>query len=169
MRIKHAMIATLAAVAAAGTLGAGAVLAAEERSHPADTLIAALAERFNLNVDDVQTVFDEQRVHLEGQWKQDHAEHMANLVAEGKLTQEQASAMTAHFEEQKAFKESLKDLSEEERRAAIEQHHEDMQAWIEENNIPEDVLFIRRANHPGPGPGAEGFGVHHMKIKHFEE
>lgn len=171
MRIKHAMIATLAAVAAAGTLGAGAVLAAEEKIqiHPTDSLVAAIAERFNLNTDDVQAVFDEQHARMEDQWKQDNAERMADLVADGKLTQEQADAMTAHFEEQKAFKESLKDLSEEERRTAIEQHHKDMQAWIEENNIPEDVLFIRHANHPGLGPGAEGFGVHHMKIKHFEE
>lgn len=137
MQVKKSLIAAMAVVAlGAGALGTSAVFAAEDGTRPANNLVSAIAERFNLDPAEVQAVFDAEHEEMRALHEQEAADRLAQSVADGKLTQEQADLISAQQEAHRDFRESLKDMSEEDRRAAMKTHMEEMRTWAEENDIP---------------------------------
>lgn len=112
-------------------------------------LITAIAERFNLNEAEVKAVFEEHRALMAESMKAEAEERLAIAVEDGKLTAEQAEAIKQKHEENEAFRESLKDLDEEERREAMKSHMEESKAWAEEQGIPLGS-FIGKGNHGRP-------------------
>lgn len=161
--MKKSMIAALAvATMGAGAVGVGTTYAASNTSpaSPFGDLIEAIATRFNLSTEDVQQVFEEQRKAHQEEMQAKGAERLADAVTNGEITQEQADAITAHREEMQTFHESLKEMSEEDRQAAIETQKEENKTWAEENNIPEQFLMHEGPHgHEGPdrmGPPRNG-------------
>lgn len=129
------------------TFAAHAGQAQEERF--AD-LITALAEKFNLDTDEVQAVFDEQREVHQEEMREQHEmlfeEKLAQAVEDGGLTQEQADAIIEKMEEMRDSMEAYKDLAPEERKEAMQGHAEDLKTWAEEQGI--DMKYL----HMGPPP-----------------
>jgi len=132
-------------------------------------LVAAIAQKFNLNQTDLQAVFDQQR----GQWQekrqekvkqmetareQKFADYLAKLVSEGKITQTQANAINAKRAELAAKvdaqatqdKSDFRNMTADERKAAMEAKKAQTQAerealkqWASANSIPEQWVCCR--------------------------
>jgi len=96
-----------------------------DENHP--PIIQKLTERFNLNVDEVKGLFDENR--------RDHREIMQKRLIESGLTEEQIEVLQIKREELRERKMSLKNLSFEERQVKMEEMREEMKVWAEENGI----------------------------------
>jgi DNA-binding transcriptional regulator YhcF (GntR family) len=117
----------LAAIALLGTLGYGATVAVvkanEGSSHP---VIQVLAERFGLNEDEVEEVFDEVRAEHFAQMQQTKEEMLNQAVEDGVITEEQKQAMLDKFAQNQTER---------------VQHKEEMQAWFKEQGIDHEALM----------------------------
>lgn len=76
-------ITTLAAVGAIGTQTANA--AAVSSSDPTSNIVQKLTDKFTLNRDDVQSVFDAQRTEMEARREQETKDKLAQAVKDGEL------------------------------------------------------------------------------------
>jgi len=152
---------TVAAVAGAGSAFAG--------EHT--TIAQKLAERFGLNVSEVQQVFEEQRD--ERQVKRSVAEEIRlnKLVEVGKITQEQKDLLVNKFEEKRVEKEAkreariqnkeeVKNMTDEERKAQREENKKEMKAereemdkWFEDNGIDQKLFRNGNDHHRGGSGG----------------
>lgn len=160
MTKKSLAVGALLVTFGVGAMGVGTTFAATGNGEhkPMEKLIEAIATKFNLAPADVQAVFDEQREIRQEHRAENHAEHLAKAVADGKLTQAQADAITANIASQKAFVESLKGMTDAERQTAIQANHESQKAWAEASGIPKEFLPKGRpfggkhggVMHPGP-------------------
>jgi hypothetical protein len=161
--IKKSVIAaaTIAAVGAGG-LGISSAFAAHTsggnnpRAEARESLIEAIATRFGINADEVRAVFEEEREARQEEREVHEAERLAQAVEDGKITQEQADAIAAHREEMEGFKESLKDLSADERHEAVKEKMEEVKAWAQENNIPREFLPHQNHGHHFSPRGSHG-------------
>ena len=146
---RKLMLAGAVATVGISALGVGAASAAQNNTGN-DNLVSKIASKFNLNKDDVQKVFDEQHAANQAEHKQKLEDRLGQAVKDGKLTEDQKSKLLAKFDEEKSFRDSLKDKTQDERKAAMKQHRTDMEAWAKANGI--DMKFLRP--HGGPhGPG----------------
>jgi restriction endonuclease Mrr len=157
---------TAAAIALMGTGVAGTAFAAENTEQPNGrfgNIIEAIAEHFNVSVDEVQAIFKAQRQEMIENRIEKAETQLNNAVEDGTLTEEQADAIREHREDMREFMQSLEDMTQVERRAAVEAQREANKQWAEENNIPAAFLPLEgphghqgsRAPH-GPHPeGAE--------------
>lgn len=168
MNIKKPLIAIGATTALGMALVAGGALAQGARG---GDLVDKISTRFNLNKADVQKVFDENRVEKRTQMEQRYEERLNQAVKDGKLTAEQKdkilakhkelmSQMEAKKGEIKELKAGLEGKSAEERKQLLEQHrsemekhHDEIEAWEKENNIPSGYLGLKMAKgfHHKPG------------------
>ncbi len=133
---------------------------ADETENPRTSIIQRIAEKFNLNEDEVKTVFEEHKAERQEEMKQKHEEHLNKLVSEGKLTEDQKNALIAKREEMREKygkgTDEWKNKTPEEKREMMEQHREEMEKWAEENGIdlkdlrPEGKRFGNKR--PGHGP-----------------
>ncbi len=128
--MKKILVYSFIAVATVGILATGVMgVGAEGIGNDYPPIIEKLAERFNLNVDEVKGFFDENR-----------GERMQERLAEAGLTEDQIEALQAKKEELREEHGSLQDLSPEERRVKMQEMREEMKAWAEENGIDLSVL-----------------------------
>jgi len=104
-------------------------------------MIQTLVEKFNLNADEVETVFDEAREGRQQSMQQNREERLNDAVSDGAITEEQKEALQNKWEE---------------RNMEREQHQEEMQAWMDEQGIDHDAL--RSYNGPGRDGFDKGFG-----------
>lgn len=102
-----------------------------------DERINGIAERLGIDSGDVKAAFEAEKEERRAERQEKHAEHMASLIADGTLTQEQADALETKRAELREAKEALKDqdLSREEVRAQMKTIHEEFKAWAEEQGI----------------------------------
>lgn len=131
--------------------GLAGVGIASAQSNPDSTqgIVEKIASKFNLNKDDVQKIFDEDRAEHEANREAKMQERLDIAVSEGKLTQDQADKLLAKQKEMKTFMESLKDKTAEERRSAMDAKRDEFKQWLKDNNIPDE--FARQPRGGGPG------------------
>lgn len=135
-------------------------------NNPMANLVTAIAQRFNLNVSDVQQVFDEQktqmdaqrteqRTQMEAQRKQEFTDRINQAVTEGKLTQEQADKILAKKAELETQRTNLEGKTQEECRTAMKEQMDSLKQWATDNNIPQGYLpfggFGMGRGYGGPG------------------
>jgi len=148
-RFKKSLL-VAGAVAATGiaSLGAAGAASAATNSKGPDALIDKLATKFNLNKDEVKAVFEEERAVHQAEREQAMKDRLSQAVKDGKLTQAQADKITAKMAEMKAFHESLKDKTKEERKTAMDAKRDELKKWAEDNDIPAGFFPMG-----GPGRG----------------
>jgi hypothetical protein len=160
--MKHPrMLAALgiaAGMTAAGITASYAATDTTTQTNPMSNLVQAIATKFNLNEADVQTVFDEQREQMQTERKENFTTRVNAAVTDGTLTQAQADAIFSKMEEMETAREN-KDasLTQEERRAKMEDVGQELKAWVEENDIPRE--FVPMLGHGGPRGGHGPFGA----------
>lgn len=155
------MKAKLVIISIAATALLGSVALLEARAVSADdisppmNIIERLAEKFNLDQEEVESVFDEDR--------QEREEHrLGQLLSEGEITQEQVDLIHEKTAELHDEMEEIRDTYDdpEERHDAMEELHEEMNTWTEENDLPV-VGPLVEGRHGGPRMSIlEGEGPH---------
>ena len=138
--MKKVLIYSFVAVAAVGILIAGAVSVQAENDSNYPPIIQKLAERFNLNADEVREVIDENRQER-NQWTQAKFEEKLDiLIANGQFNEGQKEAVMIKMNEMREKKEEFKNLPPEERCTKMEEMKEEMKIWSEENDIKFGIL-----------------------------
>ena len=131
------------------------------------TQITELAERFNLDESEVKSYFEERNSEHKADRKKQRVDHLASLVEDGALTQEQADMLA---EMQKSAREEIKtlrdtDASQGEVKAFMDTRRNELEAWAEEQGIDLDAILPERG---GPG-GRGGHGGRHHERDDSEE
>lgn len=157
--MKHISKKTLAAAAVIATLGAGVIgigttFAAQTGAvHPGISgLVQAIAAKFNLNVTDVQAVFDAQKTQMEADRQAQDQTRLDQAVTDGKITQDQETLILQKQQELKDAAASLQGKTPEEIRAAMKTQMDALTQWAKDNNIP--LMYL----HGGPFMGFRGMG-----------
>lgn len=144
MKKKVVLPATVAlAVLAATIVATNSVLAQDATSYP--SIVQKIAERFNLNEADVQSVFDEEREEKHAEMFALFADRLDELVSDGEITSEQKEAILDKHEEMQAKMEELRGLSHEERHEKMVDLHEEFRAWAEAQGL--DLSLLRPLGH----------------------
>lgn len=146
-----------------GVSSFSSVSANEGEQYP--PIVQKIAEKFNLNQDEVNQVFEENRKEKREEMRSKKEEHLNKLVNEGKLTEDQKNALITKMDEMHEKKESrreeLKNLSQEERKEKMKEYHkadrEEMKQFFEEQGIDPKEIFPKRGNGMKQG-GKPGFG-----------
>jgi uncharacterized membrane protein YhiD involved in acid resistance len=97
-----------------------------------------IAERFGLNKEEVQAVFDENRQEQRQKVEANFEQRLNQLQDEGKITEQQKEVIIAkknELEVNNKNREEFKNLSPEERRAKADQNREEIEKWATENGI----------------------------------
>lgn len=144
-------------VLAFGTLTMQSFASADEID-PEPALVEKIASKFNLNKDEVQKVFDEERNEMHEKMQQKNNERLSQLVTEGKITDTQKNLIQNKQKELKeqrvANKDSFKDKTPEQRKTEMESKKAELDAWAKENGIDLQYLFQQlgvEMGHKGPG------------------
>ena len=139
MKRTHRLI--LAGTAMLPILGAGGLIAhaATDTTKPQDTIIQKLVTKFNLNADEVQSVFDKAHSEREAVREAEVAQELTDAVTSGDLTQAQVDLITTKRAELKTQREASRDawatLTEDERHAKMDEERTAVKAWAQENGI----------------------------------
>jgi hypothetical protein len=160
MNKKSLMVAAaITTLGVSGALGVnGVVNAATDTSStdPMSSLVQKIADKFDLNKDEVQAVFDAQRDEMKARHEQEVKDRLAQAVKDGKITQEQSDKIAAKLKEMQSKREELKNKTMEERREFKEQKRDDMRQWASDNGISldtlHDILGKPGMRMHGPGP-----------------
>jgi DNA repair ATPase RecN len=143
-------------ILAVGAIGVLPADAQEANSYP--PIIQRLADRFSLNAEEVQVVFEEERADHHSEMLQNFDDRLNNAVSDGKITEEQKAAILDKHEEMQAKMEELlgQDLSREEMHQQMQEYHDELSTWAEELGIEFPYMMMKLG---GPGRGG-----HHMFI-----
>lgn len=156
MKIKYIIIpaAAIGLIGTATLLGVSAAQAEDIADEP-PPIVQMIAEHFNLDQDEVASVFQQER-------ETRRQEHLDNLVEDGVLTEEQRDLLEAKQDEMKEERDAIRDadLTPEEQHDAMQELHDEMETWAEENGIdlPMEGFGPRGGMHEGFG---EGDGMMH--------
>jgi len=129
-----------------------------------NTIATAIANKFNLNVSDVQTVIDETMDVDREEMEKNRPARVDSLIQaakDGKLTQSQADLITAKREEMRDSMQNLKDKTQEEMTATMKTRTDELKQWATDNGIPEQYIMpfggLGHNRGEGRGPGGPGF------------
>lgn len=179
MRIKKSiLIASTVAAVGLGTIGASAL--AQNSNGGTTSLVDKIAQKFNLNKDEVQKVFDQNKADRQAEMEARYEDRLSQAVKDGKLTEEQKTKILAKHKELQAKFEAqreagkdaraeLENKTEAERKALMEQKKAELdklkseiEAWEKENNIPSGYLMVGLGGH-GMHGGFDGHGPAMMR------
>ena len=100
-------------------------------TNPMSNLVTVIAQKFNLNASDVQTVVDETRkaehANMQVEQQQRFTSQLTQAVSAGALTQAQADLITQKVAEVKT---------------SMQTNQTDLQTWATANNIPKTYLRL---------------------------
>lgn len=109
------------------------------------TLIQAIAEKFGLNKTDVQAVFDSEHEKQHAKMQVKIASQLSQYVKDGKITEEQKQLILNKQKEldanRSAKKDSMQNLTPEERKAQMDAKKTELNAWAKENGIDPQYLM----------------------------
>lgn len=148
----------LLTTAAIGALGVSSVAgvgiaSAYQGSGRHDDLISKITAKFNLNQDEVQKIFDEERTTREDEMGQEIRSKLDQAVSEGKLTQAQSDQVFTKKQELIAFRHTLEDKTPGERREVLKEKQAELKQWGEDNGINLAGLTEYIGKGFGPGRG----------------
>jgi len=147
--MKKVLIYSLVAV---GILIAGVASVQAENDGNYPSIIQKLAERFNLNADEVREVIDENREEMY-QRKENSFEDRLDRM---EFSEEQKGAISAKRSEMWSKYGELKNLSPEERCSGMKEMKEEMKTWAEENDVNFGILNGFNKGY-GKGVGLKAF------------
>lgn len=129
MKVRKSVLVAgaVSAVGLAGLLGGGIVTAHSAASAGNDSLIEKIASKFNLNKDEVQKVFDEEKSARDAERQAAFTERLQKLVDDGKITSDQKSKIEEKHKELKAN---------------MEAERNELEKWATDNNIDEKYLMF---------------------------
>lgn len=158
---KSLLAASIVGTVGAGILGTGAMVSAASNttSHdPMSSLVNKLSSTFHLDKAKVQEVFDQQRAAMDTKREQEVDSRLDALVSAGTITTAQKTAIQSKLAELKkehdANRDTMKNLSETERKVAMDSKRTSLEKWASEQGIDLsklDGVFRGPGGHGGPG------------------
>lgn len=121
-------------------------------------LVQKIVEKYNLNKDEVKTLVNQDRTERQAEREKQKETRLTELVAAGKITEAQKTAILAKEKELEAKREEYKNLSVSERRSKMEAMHTEMQAFLKAQGIDESIM--RGMGGPKGERGGMGRGMH---------
>lgn len=136
------------------SLGMGvAAHAASSSTDPMSGLVDKIATRFNLNKADVQKVFDDNRTEHDAQRTAEQKTRLDAAVTAGTITADQEKLITAKLAELKTARDNAKNMTDDQRKAAMKSERDSLKAWATDNKIPMNLLRpMGGPHHGGHGP-----------------
>lgn len=163
---KQTILASAAAVTVMGVAGLTGLQTVSAQTTAGTTdgptsLIQKIAKKFNLKEADVKAVFDQEHTERKAEMTKQVEDNLTQAVKDGKITEAQKQAiLTKRSELQAKFeanRDSMKDKTEDERKAAMEAEKADLEAWAKTNNISTDFLrYVMGRGGMGHGHGGPG-------------
>lgn len=139
---------TLLMSAAATTVGvamfAGVASAQTPSTSSEQPLVDKIAQKFNLDKNKVQEVFDEDKKARETQRQEKLEARLAQAVSDGKITAEQKTAILNKLQEFRDYMKSLEDKPREERKELMKAKHEELKKWAEEQGLSEYFPLVNK-------------------------
>lgn len=128
-----------------------------------------IAKQFNLDSSEVEKVFEEDRKEHESEREAIQTKRLQKLVDNGTITDKQKTAIEAKLKEVRAEREknrdSMDDLSDEQRKAKMDEHRAELESWAKQQGI--DLSKLKDIFMPGGHRG--GPGGHHGGREHDDE
>jgi hypothetical protein len=145
------------------TIGVAALIGGTKvyaQSNDRTSIISKIASKFGLKESDVQAVFDANRQEHQAQMQIKFEEQLSQDVKDAKITEAQKQLILAKHKDLEANRqqtmESMKNMTQDQRKTAMEKERTDLQAWAKNNGIDEQYL---RGGFGGPrGGGMRGEG-----------
>lgn len=132
-------------------------------SSPLSSLVEKIASKFNLNKEEVQAVFEEDRTAREANMQAKRKEcldtRLTEAVKDGELTQAQKDLITTKLTEVQAKQLEISKITDTgDRQAAQAQLKTDLAKWAADNDIDNRWLWFGEHGKPGMGRGPEFSG-----------
>lgn len=152
MKKKTILIALILTLAGMGIFGTSRVLAQNTNGNPFSTIVEKIANKFGLKKEDVQAVFDQDRLERRTEMETKYLTQLDQLVKDGKITEVQKQLIINKHKEIQADSQSkiqsMQGKTAEERKAAMEEKRTKMEAqrkaledWAKQNGIdPQYVI-----------------------------
>lgn len=146
-------------IAGAAALHTGNIVNAQSKNNPFSGLVQMIAQKFNLNQSQVQTVFDDWRNQQKANMKQNMQNRLSDrldqAVKDGKINTGQKQAITYEINllNDKYSPDSLKNMTPDQRRQSFQNRQADLKNWAQSQGIDLSVLM--------PGPGGKRLGLRH--------
>ena len=163
MKSKHVLAAAVVTLIGATAIASTTAFAqnSTDSHHPMTDIVQRIAEKFGLNQDDVQSVFNQLHDEHVAQRVDDYQNRLNQLVSDGKITQSQKQLILNKHEELQTQRQqdfdNFKNLTPEEHRQQREQQRTELETWAQQNDIdPQYLMFgpdMGRARFPGMGRG----------------
>lgn len=104
------------------------------------SLVQKIADKFNINKNDVQAVFDQNRQEMQAKRETRYEAKLAQLVKDGKITEQQKQLLLDKHKqlvsEMQSNKVNLKSLTP----AARKAKRQELQAWAKQNGV--DIKYL---------------------------
>lgn len=137
--MKRSLLVPALALTMVGTVLFATQTFAQGTNDPQTSLVQQIAEKFNLNKDDVQKVFDVERAKHESARQTNFVNKLDQAVKDGKITdaqkkliQDKMSSMNANREEEV---DKLKSMTPDQRKAEIKAQRDELKTWAKDNGI----------------------------------
>ena len=144
----------------AGTIGLGGVASVSAATTTTDAsyspIVEKIANKFNLNKDEVKKVFDEQHKEREAERQKTLEDKLTQAVKDGKITEDQKTKLLTKLEElhktREANRQNVKEAKQN-MRQTMQKERTELEQWAKDNGINNlrDLL---------PTPPAGGHGRH---------
>jgi hypothetical protein len=131
------VVLSAATIASVGIAGAHA-----NTSGPKDSLATKIADKFNLNKDDVQKVLVEHHKEMDQKRQERMQTRLDQAVADKKLTQEQADKIKAKLKELHENRPDMSNKTTDERKTFMKEKKTELEKWAKDNNIPLEYLRL---------------------------
>lgn len=150
MITKKIMIPIVAVVIGGASFLGFSQAAQAQTNAPESSLVQAIAQKFNLDQSQVQSVFDQHKAERHKEMKQKAEDRLNQAVKDGKITEEQKTKILEKLAELKAQHDSeeFKKMTRAEKKAAMQKAHDELQTWATEQGIDTSYFMM-------------GFGQHH--------
>lgn len=161
MKLVPTMIATAIALTAAAGINLSQDVAQAANDTRSSSLIDRLSEKFNLNKDEVQAVFDTEQEARQQERQKEATDWLTTrldqAVTDGKITAAQKDLALKKHAEVQAQMETTRDITDRtEQRAARDKIRDELEQWATDNGIDEEIIRPAR----GEGRGEKGMGMH---------
>jgi len=114
-----------------------------------ESLAEKIAQKFNLNKDDVQQVIDQNKTDHQAEHQQKMDDRLTQAVKDGKITSAQKDAITAKIQDLKTYMDSIKDKTASEKRSLMKAKMDELKQWAQDNGLSQYVPMMNGRGHHG--------------------
>jgi uncharacterized membrane protein YhiD involved in acid resistance len=153
---KMLAVAGVTTLIGAGTFAGVASAQATNSVQGNDSLVDKITQKFNLNKDDVQKVFDENKADRQAERQQHIEDRLNQAVKDGKITEAQKAAILDKMQEMQTYLDSIKDKTADEKRGLMKTKMDELKKWADDNGLSQYLPMMVGRGHHGMGMGMHG-------------